>query len=93
MIAVLERSLPFEGTCGLVARIGLERWEVARQWWLVLRQPVLERWRAAGNFPVASARFLTFDSLVRLYGPEHEFDRLVRRVIGSDFHRRWGLRV
>ena len=93
MVAVLERSLPFEGTSELVAHVDGGQWTLAEPWWLVVRQVVLNRWRRSNDLPVASARFLVFDELAEVYasGSHQKFDQLVKRVVGSDFARRWKL--
>lgn len=91
MVAVLERSLPFEDPCNLVARIQSQEWQVARPWWLVLRQRIVDRWLKSGVLPVRSARILSFDALAESYGSMEEFDQLVQRVVGTGFSDRWGL--
>jgi hypothetical protein len=91
MVAVLERSLPFEEDCNLVARTGKGQWHVARPWWLVLRESIVTKWRKSGNFPVTSARIVSFDALAGLYGSKHQFNQLVKRVVGLDFAARWGI--
>jgi|HubBroStandDraft_6_1064221.scaffolds.fasta_scaffold328015_2 hypothetical protein len=91
MVAVLERSLPFGRDWSLVARAGNGQWEVTRQWWLVLRQSIITRWRNAGSLPVLSARIVSFEALAHLYGSRQHFDQLVQRVIGVDFAARWGI--
>lgn len=89
MVAVLERSLPFDGESNLVARVEDAQWTLAQPWWLVVRQSVLDKWRRANDIPVASARILVFDSLAETYGSRRQFDELVQRVVGSDFAGRW----
>ena len=90
MVAVLERSLPFEGS-RLVAHMDDSQWNVAKNWWLVVRQSVLDRWRNSNDIPVASARILVFDSLAAIYGSRQQFDQLVQRMVGADFAGRWGI--
>lgn len=89
MIAVLERSLPFEGESMLVARVGDAQWTLAQPWWLVVRQGVIDKWNKAKDIPVTSARILAFDALAQVYGTRHQFDQMVQRVVGSDFAARW----
>lgn len=91
MVAILERSLPFEGDCNLVALTAKSQWHVGRTWWLVLRQSIVTKWRKAGSFPVTSARLVSFDALAHLYGSRQQFDELVQRVVGVDFSARWGI--
>jgi len=91
MVAVLERSLPFGGSCDLLAQIGNAQWQLTPGWWLVLRRPIVERWRKTGNFPVEFARIISIEALVHLYGSRQLFDQLVQRVVGSDFAGRWGI--
>lgn len=89
MVAVLDRNLPFDGTSDLIASVDDEQWTLARSWWLVVRQSVLDKWRKAKDVPVTSARILVFDTLARTYGSRQQFDQLVQRVVGSDFAGRW----
>lgn len=89
MIAVLERSLPFDGAPTLVAEVEEVRWTVAQPWWLVVRQSIVNKWRKADDIPVKSARILVFDSLAQAYGSRQQFDQMVHRVVGSDFAGRW----
>lgn len=89
MVAVLERSLPFDGTSNLVAQVEDNQWTLVQPWWLVVRQNVLDKWRKASDIPVASARILVFDVLAQTYGSRQQFDQLVQRVVGSDFAGRW----
>ena len=89
MVAVLERSLPFDGTSNLVAQVDDAKWSLVQPWWLVIRQSVVAKWRRANDIPVASARVLVFDSLAQTYGSGRQFDQLVQSVIGSNFARRW----
>lgn len=91
MIAVLERSLPFDGTLNLVANVKDAHWTLATPWWLVVRQNIVDKWQKAKDIPVPSARILVFDTLVQTYGSRQQFDHLVQRVIGSDFAGRWGI--
>lgn len=91
MVAVLERSLPFEGLSRLVAQVDDAQWTLAEPWWLVVRQSVLDKWRKSNDFPVTSARILVFDALAKLYGSRQEFDQLVQRVVGANFAGRWGI--
>ena len=93
MVAVLERSLPFEGTSELVAHVNGGQRTLAEPWWLVVRQVVLDQWRRTNDFPVTSARLLVFDDLAQVYtsGSRQQFDHLVKHVVGSDFVRRWRL--
>jgi hypothetical protein len=89
MVSVLERSLPFDGGVELIAHVAAAQWTIARPWWLVLRQKVLDRWRSNNGVPVTAARLLSFESLAEVYGSQREFDQLVRRVVGGDFFERW----
>lgn len=89
MVAVLERNLPFDGPSDLIANIGDDKWVLARPWWLVVRQSVVEKRRKTKDVPVTSARILVFDSLAQVYGSRQQFDQLVQRVVGSDFAGRW----
>lgn len=89
MVAVLDRSLYFDGPYQLVAQIDDREWTVASAWWLVVRQSVLGRWVKRPEFLSPSARIVAFDTLVRQYGSQQEFDQLVVRVVGTDFARRW----
>ena len=89
MIAVLERSLPFEGVPTLVAEVDEARWTLALPWWLVVRQSIVDKWIKARDIPVKSARVMVFDSLARIYGSRQQFDQMVQRVVASDFAGRW----
>lgn len=90
MIAVLERNLPFQGNVALIAERNQTQYTVAKNWWLVLRKAVLEKWQKANDFPVSeSARILTFDALAKAYGSRQQFDQMVQRVVGADFAGRW----
>lgn len=89
MIAVLERSLPFEGVPKLVAKVDEARWTLALPWWLVVRQSIVNKWIKAKDIPVKSARILAFDSLAQIYGSRQQFDQMVQRVVASDFAGRW----
>lgn len=91
MVAVLERSLPFDGAPALIGEIEGDQWTLVQPWWLVVRQSVVDKWR--GDIPVTSARVLIFDSLVQAYGSRQQFDQLVQRVVGADFAGRWGIRL
>jgi hypothetical protein len=91
MIALLERSLPFNSDSNLVARLGIESWRVAQEWWLVLRESVVTKWRKSGSVPVKSARIISFDSLAQVYGSGQQFDLLVQRVVGREFALQWSL--
>jgi hypothetical protein len=100
MIAVLQRDIEFGGLPTLVAKIDKQEFTLLRPWWLVLRQSVIEKWVKAKNIPVIkvenkpddSARVLSFESLAQIYGSEQEFDSLVKRLVGSDFADRWGIK-
>ena len=93
MVAVLERNfdakLSFGETSALIAHVDKEEWTVASNWWLVIRESIAKKWLKSSNPPAKSARILIFDSLVRSYGNEMEFNELVQRVVGSDFASRW----
>jgi hypothetical protein len=89
MVAVLERLLPVAEPCNLVAKIGNYQWQVARAWWLVLRQRIVDKWLKSGNLPLNSARIVSFDALAEVYGSRQQFDHLVQRVVGADFSGRW----
>ena len=93
MVAVLERNfdakLSFGETAELVAHVGKEKWTLARNWWLVIRKSIAEKWLKPSKHPVESARILIFDDLVRLYGNAKKFDQLVLGIVGSDFANRW----
>jgi hypothetical protein len=93
MIAVLDRSLPFSGPYRIIAQIDDAQWTVAIAWWLIVRQPVLDRWGKRPDFLSSSARVLAFDTLARQYGSRQQFDQLVMRVVGSDFARGWRLPI
>ena len=54
MVAVLNAPYPSRGSCDLLAQIGNAQWQSTPGWWLVLRRPIVERWRKTGNFPVES---------------------------------------
>ena len=88
MVAVLDGYIPF--TRGrTVAAAEAKTWPLSKIWWLVVRRSVYEKWD--GKLPTRRARVLVFDDLVRLYGDRHEFDALVRRVIGGKFAANWSL--
>jgi hypothetical protein len=89
MIAVLERSFPFANASHLVAHLDDSFWTVAEPWWLVVRESILDKWRRHADWPVTSARVLSFDSLAQVYGSRQQFDQLVQRVVGTDFAGRW----
>ena len=86
MIAVLDRRLPFVNG-RVCARIGDQGWLLGPHWWLVVRERVWNSWAVV--LPVRLARILVFDELARLYGDGHDFDDLVRHIIGNDFAKRW----
>lgn len=90
MIAVLERSLPFEGTSSLAAHVDDSQWSLAIPWWLIVRQSVFQKWAKTRDFPV-TARVLVFDHLAQLYGTKQQFDQMVQRILGRDFAGRWGV--
>jgi hypothetical protein len=89
MVGVLERSLPFDGQSTLVASIGHQGWTLAEPWWLVVREPVLGQWRKVKDFPVHWARVLLFEDIARAFGSAADFDKMVARVVGDNFARRW----
>lgn len=89
MIAVLERSLPFDRAPTLIAKVEDARWILGQPWWLVVRQSIVNKWREADDVPVKAARVLVFDSLAQIYGSRKQFDQMVQRVVGSDFAGRW----
>lgn len=91
MIAILERSLPFDGAPTLVAEVEDARWTLAQSWWLVVRQSIFNKWHRAENIPVKAARVLVFDTLAQIYGSRQQFDQMVQRVVGSDFAGRWSI--
>jgi hypothetical protein len=93
MIAVLERSMPFEGECRLFAKTNETSLLVRKPWWLVVRQSVFQTWNIRNDIPVKSARILLFDELAQLFGSRQHFDGMVNRLIGSDFSRRWQLQL
>jgi len=88
MIAVLDRLLPFANG-RVFATVGDRSWPLSAHWWLVVRGCVWRSW--ANHPPVRLARILVFDELARLYGGPHEFDDLVRHVVGHDFGNRWNI--
>ncbi len=89
MIAVLERSLPFKDDSQLVAHADDTQWSLAKPWWLVLRQTVVDKWQKEDKLPVDSARVLVFDALAKAYGSRRHFDQLVHQVVGAEFANRW----
>ncbi len=89
MIAVLERSMPFEGECRLFAKTNETSLLLRKPWWLVVRQSVFQTWNIRSDIPVKSVRILLFDQLAQLFGSRQQFDGTVTRLIGSDFSRRW----
>jgi len=86
MIAVLERSTPFEMS-KIFARIEDRQWTVAEAWWLVVRKRVFDRWE--GDWPVRTARIALFESLAEAYGDQSDFDDLVHSIVGTGFFSRW----
>jgi hypothetical protein len=95
MVAVLDGLLPFTAS-RVFAVDGSKTWPLAKNWWLVLRQSVWDRWQSEMSemkseieSPVRNARILAFDKLASLYGTQDEFDRFVLATVGSDFARRW----
>lgn len=89
MIAVLERRFPFEHkrvTCGTSPAV-----ELARDWWLIVRDEV---WRHSGQQlgdQLKKGKVLILEDLVDFFGNEQAFDSLVQELVGSGFYREWNL--
>lgn len=92
MVAVLERSFALDSGVELIGAIAHARWEIAKPWWLVVRRETLAGWRDRARPPLASARYIAFESIAAAYGSASEFDRLVAEVVGTDFAARWGIK-
>jgi hypothetical protein len=89
MVAILERRFPFDHervTCGTSPAV-----ELARDWWLIVRDKV---WRRSGQQlanQLTEGKIIIFEDLVDFLGGEKVFDSLVLELVGSGFYREWNL--
>jgi hypothetical protein len=68
--------------------------EIVPAWFLVIRRAVWANWtRPKGRLPplAADAHVAIFEDIVQKHGNARSFDALVRRLVGADFYRSWGL--
>ena len=90
MVAILERRFPFKHrrvTCGTSPAV-----ELARDWWLVVREGV---WRRSGQqlgAQLERGKVLIFEELVDFFGGEQVFDSLILELVGSGFYSEWNLK-
>lgn len=91
MPAILERKLPVRprGT-KLAATVGEQTCGVERPWVLVVRRPILERWRRKTPPALSShCTVIAFEALAGAYGDRAAFNDLVEELLAGDYFSEW----
>jgi len=91
MISILERRLPVQ--CkghDLTVTYNGQKFIVSDNWSLVCRQPVINKWSLTGK-PALSGKcsIISFESLVRAYGSNNDFNNLMKRLLEKDYYAEW----
>lgn len=94
MVSVLERKFEriFSVDVPVSIRIEQRQARLSRDWVLVVRREVLNKWNHGGH-PDLSAHctVLTFEDIVSRYGGPTALNNLVRRKLPTDFYSEWDL--
>jgi len=91
MVSILERRLPVQ--CkghDLTVTYNGQKFIVSDNWSLVCRQPVINKWSLTGKPALSEKCSITsFESLVRAYGSNNDFNNLMKRLLEKDYYAEW----
>jgi hypothetical protein len=93
MIAILDGRFSQRELAGvhLSARIGNRAVPLSREWLLLLRGTIWQKWAKRSPSFNRPCHVILFEEFVPAVGGPEEFDGIVRELIGNEFAAAWGL--
>jgi hypothetical protein len=90
MVSILERLSTDSSNQPIEARSNGRRYIVQRNWTLVIRKRVFEKWQQATTPQLSrSCRIVLFEDVVESYRGEKTFNKLVSELIRGDYYQEW----